>query len=301
MLLGATILLFALTLFIPGNPAQVLLGPRASPEAIAAFTRAMGLDRPVWTRLLIFLGHVVRGDFGTDVVSGRPIFRMVLEVLPDTLALTFAAIGLAIAAGVPLGCLAAFRPGGIADRATALLAVSLIAIPQFVVAILLLLVFSTWLHWLPVLGTGTHPSLGGDLLRLILPALSLALGWVGYIARLLRASLLDVLGQAYIRTARAYGISELRIVGRHALRLASLPVVALLGVGVGQLLGGAIFAEIVFARPGIGTLMFDAISDRDFPVVQAAVLVVVALFTLANLLADAIQARLDPRVAAGGR
>jgi peptide/nickel transport system permease protein len=295
VLLGATILLFALTLFIPGNPAQVLLGPRATPQDIAQFTQAMGLDRPVWERLLIFLGHVARGDFGTDVVSGRPILAMVLDVLPYTLVLTIASIGLAVLIGVPLGCVAAFRPGGVVDRVIGLGAVGFIAIPNFVIAIVLLLVFSTWLHWLPVLGVGRSGGLVSA--RLILPACSLALPWVGYIARLLRASLLEVLAEQHVRTARAYGVGERRILGRYALRLASLPLVALLGVGVGQMLGGAIFAEIVFARPGIGTLMFDAIGNRNFPVVQAAVLIVVALFVLANLLADALQARLDPRVA----
>lgn len=293
VLLGATILLFALTLFIPGNAAQVLLGPRATPDAVAAFSHAMGLDRPVLQRLLIYLGHVLRGDLGSDVISGRPILAMVLEVLPYTLALTAAAMGIAIALGIPLGCLSAARPGGIADRLIAGFTVSFIAIPNFVVALMLLLIFSIWLHVLPVLGTGTGGA--GGLARLILPAVSLALGWVGYIARLLRASLLDVMSAQHIRTLRAYGITEYRVVGRYALRLASLPVVALLGVGIGQLLGGAIFAEIVFARPGIGTLMLDAIGNRDYPVVQAAVLVVVLLFTLANLAADGLQAWLDPR------
>ncbi len=298
VLLGATILLFLLTLLIPGNPAQVLLGPRASPQAIADFSRAMGLDRPVWMRLLIFLGHVVRGDFGTDVVSGRRILAMVLDVLPFTLTLTAAAMAIAILAGFPLGCLAAFRPNGLVDRGIALGSVGFIAIPNFVMAILLLLCFSTWLHWLPVLGTGPSGDLGGSLLRLILPAFSLALSWIGYIARMLRASLLDVLAELHIRTARAFGIRERLILSRYALRLGAIPVVALLGLGVGQMLGGAIFAEIVFARPGIGTLMFDAISDRDFPVVQAAVLAVVLLFTLANFLAELLQARLDPRTRA---
>lgn len=295
VLLGATILLFALTLFIPGNPAQVLLGPRATPQAVAQFTAAMGLDRPVWERLLIFLAHVMRGDFGTDVVSGRRILPMVLEVLPYTIVLTLASMAIAVLAGVPLGCAAAFRPGGVADRLIGLGSVSFIAIPNFVIAIALLLVFSTWLHWLPVLGTGRSGGLLG--VRLILPSCSLALPWVGYIARLLRASLLEVLAEQHVRTARAYGVAERRVLGRYALRLAALPLVALLGVGVGQMLGGAIFAEIIFARPGVGTLMFDAIGDRNFPVVQAAVLIVVALFTLANLLADALQARLDPRIA----
>ena len=296
VLLGATVLVFALTLFIPGNPAQVLLGPRATPQAIVEFTRSMGLDRPVWERLLIFLAHLARGDFGTDVVSGRRILAMVLDVLPYTLVLTLTAVGLAMLLGVPLGCVAALRAGGAADRVIALCSVGFIAIPNFVIAILLLLIFSTWLHLLPVLGTGRAGGLLDSGFRLILPALSLALSWIGYIARLLRASLLDVLAEQHVRTARAYGVAEARIIGRYALRVAAQPVVALLGLGVGQLLGGAIFAEIVFARPGIGTLMLDAISNRDFPVVQAGVLVVVALFVAANLLADLLQARLDPRI-----
>jgi peptide/nickel transport system permease protein len=296
VLLGATVLLFGLTLLIPGNPAQVLLGPRASAATIAAFTHEMGLDRPAWQRLLIFLDHVLHGNFGTDVVSGRPIFRMVMDVVPFTIALAGSGILIAIVLGVPIGCLSAARPGGLLDRLTAALSVGFIAIPNFVVALFLLIAFSVWLKWLPVLGTG--PSGGSTLLRLILPAASLAIGWIGYIARLLRASLLDVLSEPHVRTLRAYGLQEPLIIGRFALRLASLPLVALLGLGVGQLLGGAIFAEIVFARPGIGTLIFDSIGSRDYPVVQAAVLVTVFLFTITNLFMEALQSWLDPRTAA---
>lgn len=297
VLLGAVALLFALTLFISGNPAQVLLGPRATPQAIEAFTAAMGLDRPVAERFVIFVWNVLRGDLGTDVVSGRPILTLVLEVLPYTLTLTAAAMGLAVLVGVPAGCAAAVRPGGWVDRATALVGIGFIAIPNFVVAILLLLVFSIWLQWLPVLGVAREGGLWDQAVRLVLPAVSLALGWVGYIARLLRASLLDVLGEPHIRTLRAYGVAERTVVYKYALKPAAIPTVAVLGVGIGQMLGGAIFAEIVFARPGIGTLAFDAINSRNYPVVQACVLVVVALFTLTNLAVDLIYAWLDPRIA----
>ena len=155
-----------------------------------------------------------------------------------------------------------------------MLSVSFIAVPNFVVAIMLLIVFSRWLGWLPVLG-GASSSL-------VLPAESLALGWIGYIARLLRGSLLEILGADHIRTLRAYGVPGRRIVGRYALKLASIPVAAVIGLGIGRLLGGAIFTEIVFARPGLGTLVFDAIGTRDYPVIQGAVLVVVALFTVAD-------------------
>jgi peptide/nickel transport system permease protein len=290
VLLGASTLLFALTLAIPGNPAQVLLGPRATPEAVAQFSQAMGLDRPVLVRLGTFLLHLLRGDLGTDVVSGRPVLAMVLDVLPSTLALTAAAMGLAIGLGVPLGCLAATRPGGVADRVLAVASVAFIAVPNFVVAVLLLVVFSTWLGWLPVTGHGAA--------ALVLPAVSLALGWVGYIARLLRSSLLDVLGADHVRTLRAYGVPGRRVVAVYAMRLAAIPVVAVLGLGIGRLLGGAILVEIVFARPGLGTLVFDAIGSRNYPVVQGSVLVVVALFVVSNLAVDLLLLRLDPRMAA---
>ncbi len=296
VLVGAVALVFALTLVIPGNPAQVLLGPRATPEAVQAFSHAMGLDRPVAERFALFLWNVLRGDLGNDVVSGRPIVTMVAEVLPYTVSLTLSAIGLAILFGVPLGCYAATHPGSLIDRAAAAVSISFIAIPNFVVAILLLMVFSVWLDWFPVLGVSRSGTLGDQLARLALPALSLALGWIGYIARLLRASLLDALGEAHIRTLRAYGVAERVIVYKYALKPAAIPTVAVLGLGVGRLLGGAIFAEIVFARPGIGTLVYDAIASRNYPVVQACVLVVVGLFTLTNLLVDLSYAWLDPRI-----
>jgi peptide/nickel transport system permease protein len=295
VLLGALLLLFSLTKFVRGDAARVLLGPRASEQAVAALGERMGLDLPIHQQLWRFLSQVMRGDLGIDVISGRPILSMVLDVLPYTVTLTFSAMGLAILIGIPLGCYAATHPNTLGDRIGAILSVSFIAMPSFVVAIYLLLIFSIWLDWLPVLGTG-----GGDfsdrLARLILPALSLALGWIGYIARLVRSSLLEVLGEAFIRTSRAYGIPESKIVYKYALKNAAIPTVAVLGLGVGRLLGGAIFAEIIFARPGIGTLIYTAINTRNYPVVQAGVLVVVLLFVLTNLLVDLSYSWLDPRI-----
>ncbi|WP_247872719.1 ABC transporter permease [Azospirillum sp. TSH64] len=300
VLAGAVALLFVLTLFISGNPAQVLLGPRATPEAVQAFAQAMGLDRPVHERFALFVWNVLHGDLGTDVVSGRPVAALVVEVLPYTVTLTLSAIAIAVLFGVPLGCYAATHPGSVLDRAAAAVSIGFIAIPNFVVAILLLLVFSIWLDWFPVLGVSRSGDIGDQLARLALPAVSLALGWIGYIARLLRASLLEVLGEPHIRTLRAYGVPDRTIVYKYALKPAATPTVAILGLGVGRLLGGAIFAEIVFARPGIGTLVYDAISSRNYPVVQACVLVVVALFTLTNLAVDLSYAWLDPRIRRAG-
>lgn len=296
VLLGAVVLLFSLTLFVPGDPARVLLGPRASPEAIAELSARMGLDLPLWQQLVRFLGNVLRGDLGIDILSGRPILTMVLEVLPYTVTLTFSAIGLAVLIGVPLGCYAATHPGTLGDRIAAIASVSFIAMPNFVVAIYLVLIFSIWLDWLPVLGASRSGDFLDQLARLVLPAVSLALGWIGYIARLVRSSLLEVLSENFIRTARAYGVSETRIVYKYALKNAAIPTVAVLGLGVGRLLGGAIFAEIIFARPGIGTLIYTAISTRNYPVVQAGVLVVVFLFALTNLLVDLSYSWLDPRI-----
>ncbi len=299
VLVAAMALLFALTLIIPGNPAEAILGPRATPEAIAAITRQMGLDRPVWERLLRFFTLLLTGDFGTDLISGRPIGTMILEVLPFTLALTAAAILLALVVGVPAGIRSALRPGGVSDQLIAFVSVGFVALPNFVVAIGLLILFSLWLDWLPVDGAGLPGDLGDELKHLVLPALAVALGWVGYLARLVRSAMLEVLGEPYIRTARAFGLSPGRLIYRHALRNAILPVLAVLGVGVGQLLGGAVFAEIIFARPGMGSLIFNAINNRDYPVVQAGVFVIVLLFVASNLAVDALFLWLDPRLRRG--
>ena len=297
--LGAMALLFSLTLLVPGNPADVLFGPRATPEVAAELSRRMGLDRPVLERLGRFVLHALRGDLGLDVISGRPVLTMVLDVLPHTLALAFSAIGLAVCVGVPLGCLAATRPNTRTDQVLALASVSLIAVPSFVVAVFLLLVFSLQLAWLPVLGAGRpgHPL--DQAAHLVLPSVALAVGWIGYVARLIRSSLLEVLAQPYVRTARAFGLTERRIVYKYALRNACLPTLAVLGLGLGRLIGYAVFAEIIFARPGVGKLIYDAIGNRNYPVVQGGVLVVVLWVALVNLLVDLSYAWIDPRIRAG--
>lgn len=295
--LGAMAILFTLTLFVPGDPASTLLGPRATPEAIAAFRVRMGLDQPVLDRLVQFLWRSIQGDLGTDIISGRPIAALVGDALPHTIGLTLVAIGLSIAIGVPLGCHAATHPGGRFDRASAIASVSVIAVPSYVVAIFLLLVFALRLGWFPALGAGD----GGvvDAARhLVLPAVALAAGWIGYIARLTRASLVDALGEPHIRTMRAFGLHERVVVYKYALKAGLSPVLAVLGLGVGKLLGGAVFVEVVFARPGLGKLLYEAIGTRNYPVVEGAVLVVVLLFVMTNLAVDLLHAWMDPRVRA---
>lgn len=293
--LGAMVLLFLLTVLVPGDPASALLGPEASPEAARQFIAEMGLDQPVPVRLWRFFAHLLQGDLGTDVLSGRRVAAVVGAALPPTLALTAAAIGLSVLVGVPLGVAAALRPGSWLDHGLAGVSVAFIAVPGFVVAIGLLLVFSVWLDWLPVLGVGTGGA-ADQARRLVLPAVALAVGWVGFLARLVRTSMLEVLGQPYIRTARAFGLPARQVVFKYALKNALVPPLAVLGLGVGRLLGGAVLIEIVFARPGLGRLVLDAINSRNFPVLQGAVLTVVLLFVVANLVTDLAIAAIDPRV-----
>ena len=291
---SAMVLLFVLTTLVPGDPATALLGPEASPAAARQFVAEMGLDKPILTRLGIFAGRMLTGDLGTDVLSGRPVLGVVAAAVPPTLALTGAGMALAILIAVPLGVVAALRPGSVLDHALAGLSVAMIAVPSFVVAIALLLVFSVWLDWLPVLGVGSG-GLGDQARRLVLPAVALSIGWVGFLARLVRTSMLEVLGQPYIRTARAFGLRGRQIVFKYALKNALVPALSVLGLGVGRLLGGAVLVEIVFARPGLGRLMLDAINARNFPVLQGAVLVVVTLFVVANQVTDMALAAIDPR------
>lgn len=290
------LLLFTLSAVVPGNPADTLLGPQATPEYAQRFIADMGLDRPWPERLGIFLWRLGRGDLGMDVVTGRSVVELVGAALPPTLLLTFASITLAVLLGVPLGLLAALRPGSLLDSVLAAASVGLIAIPSFVIAIGLLLLFSIYLDWLPVLGAGPGAGWLDQARRLVLPMLALAAGWVGYIARLTRGSMLEVLGEHYIRTATAYGVPRSRVLLVLALRNACIPTVAVLGLGVGRLLGGAVLVEVVFARPGLGKLVLDAIATRNYPVLQGAVLVVVTLFVLTNLLVDLSYSWIDPRL-----
>ena len=256
----------------------------------------MGLDQPLHIHMWRFFSNVVRGDLGTDVVSGRSVASMIAAVIPYTLILTFSAIALAVLTGVPLGIFAATHRGSVADNLLAFVSVAFIAVPGFVVAIFLLLIFAIWLDWLPVLGTSTSGDLADEFRRMVLPTVALALGWVGFIARLVRTSMLEVMGENYIRTSRAFGLPERLITYKYALKNACIPTITILGLGIGRLLGGAVLIEIVFARPGLGRLIYGAISERNYPVVQGAVLVVVVVFVLVNLLVDLSYSAIDPRI-----
>ncbi len=295
----AMTLLFSMIYLIPGDPASVALGPRATPEMVAALRARMGLDQPVWVQFWNFYSGAWTGDLGIEVLSNRPVLTVVMEQLPFTLALIAGGITWSVALGIPLGCMAAVRRGSFADRLVGVLSVAVIAVPSFVVAIYALLIFAVALQWLPAIGAGEPGDLGDQLTHLILPSLAVGLGWVGYIARMVRASMLEVLEASHIRTARAFGLPERQITYRYALSIAILPTVTLLGIGIGQMLSSAVFAEIVFARPGIGKLVYDAILTRNYPLVTGAVLVTTVLFVVINVIADLIIGALDPRVRSG--
>lgn len=296
-LVGAAALLFLMVRFVPGDFASVMLGPRATPELRAVISHEMGLDRPLPIQLGLFLMHAATGNFGEDVISHRPILDIVLEVLPNTLALAFSALGLSLLLGIPLGVISALKPGSWLDSLLGLVSISFITTPSLVVSILLLLIFSLALHWLPVAGAGAAGDPLDQLLHLILPCIALATGWVGYISRLVRAALLDTLTEHHVRTLRAYGVPEWRITGIFALRLALVPLVSILGIGLGDLIGSSVFAELIFARPGLGSLIYDSIAQRNYPVVQACVVLIVAFYVVANLVVDLVNAMLDPRIA----
>jgi peptide/nickel transport system permease protein len=289
-------MLYVMILMAPGDPVSVILGPRATPELRQQLRSQMGLDKPFIVQIITFLGKVARGDLGTDVFSNRKVTRIVLEQLPYTIVLILTAIGGAAIFGIPLGCYSAVYRNSFLDKVTGVLSVGVIAIPAFVVAIYALLVFAVSLRCLPAIGAGDEGDLVSQLEHLILPALAIGMGWIGYIARLVRASMLEVLGENHVRTARAFGLTEPTIIFNYALRLAILPTIALLGVAIGYMLSSAVFAEIIFARPGIGKLIYDAVTTRNYPIVMGAVLSTTVLFVLSTTLADILSAILDPRI-----
>jgi peptide/nickel transport system permease protein len=293
---GAVALLFVIIRAIPGDPAIVMLGPRATPSMIASMRERMMLDEPIHVQLGAFLYNVLRGDLGRDVLNQLPISGMVLQALPYTITLAVLSILFAVLIGVPLGTFAAAHRNTLVDRIAAFVSVAFITVPPFVAGLLLLLVFAVELRWLPVSGGGTPGDLVSQARHLILPVLALGLTWVGYIARLIRASVLEEITKDHVRTARSKGLPPNRVLYKHVLRGALIPTIAVLGVGFGNLLGGAVLIEIIFNRPGLGFLILNAIESRNYPVVQGGLVVAVFLYTLANLLADLSYGFVDPRI-----
>jgi peptide/nickel transport system permease protein len=289
---GVVVLVFLLIHLVPGDPVEVMLGESAQPAERAALRHALGLDRPLPVQLGRYLQGLGRLDLGTSLHSRRPVADLIAERLPATIELAAAALAVGIVVAVPLGVLAALRQGGPWDYGAMGLALLGLSVPNFLLGPLLILGLSIGLGWLPVSGRDAPGSL-------VLPALTLGSGLAAVLARMLRSALLEVLHEDYIRTARAKGLGELAVVARHGLRNAALPVVTLLGLQLGALLGGALITETVFAWPGIGQLTVEAIQRRDYPVVQACVLLVSVSYVLVNTLTDLAYAWLDPRVRLG--
>jgi peptide/nickel transport system permease protein len=281
---------------IPGDPVKIILGQQASPALSEQVRVQMGLDKPVATQVWLFVWHALRGDLGTDFITHVPVLTLIADALPHTVVLAIAGLGLAVVLGVPLGVYAASHANSLGDRVTALLSVSLITMPAYIAGLLLLLAFTVELPLVPSIGTGSfeHPL---DYLRhLLLPAVALGSTWIGYIARMVRTSMIEVLNSNYIRTARAYGLKQRTILYKHALKNALIPTVAVLGVGLGHLMGGAVLIENIFSRSGLGQLILGAIATRNYPVIRGGVLAIAVLFVVTNLIADLSYRFLDPRI-----
>jgi peptide/nickel transport system permease protein len=291
-----TVLLSLLVHVVPGDPARTLLGARATEETVARVQAEMDLDKPVPVQVANFITDLLHGDFGNDVFTGRPISEAILSVLPHTIILAGSSIAVAVLTGIPLGIFSATHPGSWLDRLTAIISISFIIIPTYVIGLILLRLFGVELGWLPVIGLGDEGDPVDYLLHLILPTVTLAITWIGYLARLVRASLLEVLNETYIRAAMAAGIRERLILYKYALKNALIPTVAVLGLGIGNLMGGALFTELIFARPGMGRLVYRAVETRNFPTMRAGVLVVAFFFVIANLMTDLVYTYLDPRI-----
>ena len=286
--LGVVTLAFV-ALRLSGDPAATMLPGDASVDELRDLRHALGLDRPLHVQYVVFLGGAVRGDFGDSFRHQQPAFGLVLERLPATLELAFAALLLAVAVALPLGIVAAIYRGRAVDMLAMGFAVVGQATPYFWMGIMLILVVSVELGWLPTSGRGGWP-------HLILPAVTLGTHFAASLARLTRTSMLEVLGQNFVTTARAKGLGEPRVVLAHALKNAAVPVVTLIGLQFGTLLGGAVVTETIFAWPGVGRLAVQSIFVRDYPVVQAGVLVLALVFVAINLAVDLLYGTLDPRI-----
>jgi peptide/nickel transport system permease protein len=299
VLLGVSVVVFMVLHLSPGDPAEIMLGPQATKEDLERLRTELGLTEPLPVQYARWLGHVVQGDLGRSLWMKRPVLGEVLGRFQATLILAGTALLLSTIGGIALGVASATRPNSLLDRLSAVASLFGASMPVFWLGIVLMVIFALWLGWLPASGMYS-PYGGGDLSDLLahlaLPAVTLAAASVTIVARLTRSTMLETLGQDYIRTARAKGVVERLVVLRHGLRNALIPIVTVVGVQAGYLLGGAVLTETVFAWPGVGTLMVQGILARDFPLVQGCVLVVALCFVLVNLVVDALYAWLDPRI-----
>ncbi|TMQ18572.1 MAG: ABC transporter permease [Candidatus Rokuibacteriota bacterium] len=291
------IVVFMLLRLTTGDPAAIIAGDNATSQDVAAIRERLGLDRPLVEQFVIWLGRLLRGDFGESFFFKKQVSELILERVEPTLALATCTIVLTVALAIPLGILAAWRRGTWLDRIVMGFSVLGFSVPVFVIGYLLIYLFAIELAWLPVQGyQRLRDGLGGFVERLILPSVTLAVVFVALIARITRASVLEVLNADYVRTARAKGLSELPVMVRHVLRNAAVPIVTVIGVGIAVLIGGVVVTESVYSIPGLGRLTVDAVLARDYPTVQAVILVFSVVYVLINLLVDLSYTFLDPRI-----
>jgi peptide/nickel transport system permease protein len=317
VLIGLSIILFVFIHMLPGDPAVAVLGQHATPERIATMREYLGLDDPLWEQYLRYVGNMLQGDFGTSVINNQPVLKELLTRLPATIELTAGAMIFAAGVGIPLGRFAARHAQGLSDGAVTVISLLGVSIPVFVLGLTLQYVFAVQLEWLPAAGRIDpranleiksnfilidsllmgRPDLFLDALsHLILPAIALGSIPLAIITRITRASVLDVANEDYVRTARAKGLSERRVGDRHVMRNAWLPVVTVIGLQVGGLLGGAVITETVFAWGGVGRYVVEAINNRDYLVIQNTILIFAVIFLVVNLLVDVMYAFLNPRI-----
>ena len=288
-ILGVIFIVMLTIELVPGDPVELMLGEHGTQEAVHNVRTALGLDKPLLIRYFLYLRNLARGDMGRSIRENRAVIKEVSDVWPATLELTFAAMVIAVVIGVTVGILSAVRPNSFFDNVNRIISLFGLSMPVFWTGLVLIVIFSFWLRFLPIGGTGS-------LRHLILPAFTLSLPSIAMISRMTRSSLLEVLKEDYVRTARAKGLSQKTVILRHALKNALIPIVTLSGLQMGQLMGGAILTETVFAWPGLGRLMVRAIFARDFILLQGAVLIFALAFVVINLIVDISYSFLDPRV-----
>ena len=303
--LGSTVVVMAIVgVFVflllhlsPGDPAAIIAGDNASPEQVAGIRRRLGLEDPLLVQFLRWSAAVLRGDLGISIFSNEPVLKLVGQRLEPTVSLAATTLVVAVVIAVSFGVLAAWKAGSLIDRALMVVSVLGFSVPVFVVGYLLIYVFSIHLRWLPVQGyapiaDGVWPWLE----RLILPSIALGLAYVALIARMTRTSMLEVLSEDYIRTARAKGVAPRPMLMKHALKNAGVPIITVIGIGIALLIGGVVITETVFNIPGIGRLVVDAISKRDYPIIQGVILLFSGVYVVVNLLVDLSYTLIDPRI-----
>jgi peptide/nickel transport system permease protein len=295
--LFVTVVIFGLMHAAPGNPARIMLGPKATESAVSALERKWGLNQPLYIQYLSWLSNVVVGDFGTSLSGGQEVSKLLAERLPVTLTLAFFSMVVSLIIAIPAGILSAVKKNTSVDYVAMIFALVGVSMPNFWLGLMLIVVFGLWLGWLPTFG---YTSLFADpvkgLQQLVLPSIALGTALAAVVTRMLRSSMLDVMGEDYIQTARAKGISRRKIIRKHALRNALIPTVTVIGLQIGYLMNGSILVETVFAIPGMGRLLANGVFQRNFPVVQGTVIVIALIFIAVNLLVDLVYAYLDPQI-----